>query len=220
MMQNTIAMRRNKNIALVAHDNKKEELFEWAKLNCKWLAEHSLYATGATGQLLESRLGLNVTHLESGPLGGDQQIGSRIAEGLIDFVIFFSDPLEAQPHDADVKALLRIAVVWNIPVACNRASADFIISSPLMSAVYERKVPDYSKYKARLALRGAEGDEFVSLDEMPATRWSRGRRAKPLPGKVSSSVHLSLRHEPGSLRSPKIYSFMAAVWKQICTSLE
>jgi methylglyoxal synthase len=153
MMQNTIAMRRNKKIALVAHDNKKEELFEWAKFNCKLLAEHSLYATGATGQLLKSRLGLNVTHLESGPLGGDQQIGSRISEGQIDFVIFFSDPLEPQPHDADVKALLRIALVWNIPVACNRASADFIISSPLMSTVYERKVPDYSKYRGGLAVR-------------------------------------------------------------------
>ena len=172
-MQNRITMRRNKKIALAAHDNKKEELFEWAKSNCKLLAEHSLYATGATGQLLKSRLGLNVTHLECGPLGGDQQIGSRISEGQIDFVIFFSDPLEPQPHDADVKALLRIAVVWNIPVACNRASADFIISSPLMSTVYERKVPDYSKYRAGPAARAVEGDEFASLDDMPAPRWSR-----------------------------------------------
>jgi len=151
-MQTTIAMAGRKKIALVAHDNKKEELFEWAKCNCKLLAEHSLYATGTTGRLLKSRLGLNVTHLESGPLGGDQQIGSRISEGQIDFVIFFSDPLEPQAHDADVKALLRIAVVWNIPVACNRASADFIISSPLMSTVYERLVPDYSKYRARMAV--------------------------------------------------------------------
>jgi methylglyoxal synthase len=192
MMQNAIPMRRNKKVALVAHDNKKEELFEWAKVNCKSLAEHSLYATGGTGQLLESRLGLNVTHLESGPLGGDQQIGSRISEGQIDFVIFFSDPLEPQPHDADVKALLRIAMVWNIPVACNQASADFIISSPLMSTVYDRKVPDYSKYRARLARRGVESDDFVSLDEMPATRLSREWRAKPSPGRVSSSVHLHL----------------------------
>ena len=156
MAQNTIEMVRNKKIALVAHDNKKEELFEWAKRNCKLLAEHSLYATG--NQLLKSRLGLNVTHLESGPLGGDQQIGSRIAEGQIDFVIFFSDPLEPQAHDADVKALLRIAVVWNIPVGCNRASADFIISSPLMSTVYERLVPDYSKYRSRLAIGDVDGD--------------------------------------------------------------
>src|SRR5271163_2463036 len=123
MMETAIAMAGRKNIALVAHDNKKQELFEWAELNCKLLAEHSLYATGATGQLLKSRLGLNVTQLESGPLGGDQQIGSRISEGQVDFVIFFSDPLEPQPHDADVKALLRISLVWNIPVACNRASA-------------------------------------------------------------------------------------------------
>jgi methylglyoxal synthase len=197
MMQSTIAMRRNKKIALIAHDNKKEELFEWAKFNCKLLAEHSLYATGATGQILKSRLGLNVTHLESGPLGGDQQIGARISEGQIDFVIFFSDPLEPQPHDADVKALLRIAVVWNIPVACNRASADFIISSPLMSTVYERKVPDYSKYRARLAVREVEDDEFVSLDDMPATRWSREWRSKPLPDTVSPWAHFSLRPGPG-----------------------
>ena len=180
MMQNTIAMRRNKKIALVAHDNKKEELVEWANLNRKLLAEHSLYATGATGQLLESMLGLNVTRLESGPLGADLQIGSRISEGLIDFVIFFSDPLEPQDHDADVKALLRIAVVWNVPVACNRASADFIISSPLISAVYERKVPDYSKYRARVAVRGLEDEEVASLDDMPAPRWSREWRGSPL----------------------------------------
>jgi methylglyoxal synthase len=116
------------------------------------LAEHSLYATGTTGHFLKNRLGLTVAQLESGPLGGDQQIGSRISEGQIDFVIFFSDPLESQPHDPDVKALLRIAVVWNIPVAWNRASADFIISSPLMSSGYDRLVPDYSKYRARLAV--------------------------------------------------------------------
>jgi methylglyoxal synthase len=151
-MQMTIAMAGKKRIALVAHDKKKEELVEWAKFNCKLLSQHSLYATGKTGQLLESRVGLNVTHLESGPLGGDQQIGSRISEGQIDLVIFFSDPLEPQPHDPDVKALLRIAVVWNIPVAWNRASADFIISSPLMESAYERLIPDYSKYRARLAV--------------------------------------------------------------------
>src|ERR1700730_6896304 len=156
MIRNTIEMAGRKNIALVAHDNKKEELFEWARCNCKLLAEHSLYATGTTGQLLKTRLGLNVTHLESGPLGGDQQIGSRISEGQIDFVIFFSDPLEPQAHDADVKALLRIAVVWNIPVACNWASADFITSSPLMSTGYERLVPDYSKYRSRLAISGVD----------------------------------------------------------------
>jgi methylglyoxal synthase len=164
MAQKTIEMRRSKKIALVAHDNKKEEFIEWAKRNRKLLAQHSLYATGTTGRLLQSRLGLNVRQLESGPLGGDQQIGSRISEGLIDFVIFFSDPLEPQPHDADVKALLRIAVVWNIPVACNRASADFIISSPLMSTAYQRLVPDYSKYRSRLTINGVDGNEPVSLD--------------------------------------------------------
>lgn len=153
MMQKTIVMsRRKKKIALVAHDNKKEELIEWVKFNCKLLAEHSLYSTSTTGQLLKNRLGLKVTLLESGPLGGDQQIGSRISEGQIDFVIFFSDPLQAQPHDPDVKALFRIAVVWNVPVACNRASADFMISSPLMSTRYERLVPDYSKYRAHPAV--------------------------------------------------------------------
>ena len=152
MMQRIIPMACRKKIALVAHDNKKEELMEWAKSNCKLLAEHSLYSTRKTGQLLKNRLGLKVTLLESGPLGGDQQIGSRISEGQIDFVIFFSDPLQSQPHDSDVKALFRIIVVWNVPVACNRASADFIISSPLMSTGYVRLVPDYSKYGARLAV--------------------------------------------------------------------
>jgi methylglyoxal synthase len=164
MMQKTIAMAGRKKIALVAHDNKKEELVEWARFNCKLLAEHSLYATGTTGQLLESALGLNITQLESGPLGGDQQIGSRISEGQIDFVIFFSDPLEPQPHDPDMKALLRIAVVWNIPVACNRASADFVISSPLMSTAYERLIPDYSQYRARLASVWVENDVPETAD--------------------------------------------------------
>ena len=143
-------MKAKKKIALVAHDNKKQDLFDWVKFNRDLLAEHDLYATGTTGKVLRDRLGLNITNLESGPLGGDQQIGARISEGEIDFVIFFWDPLEPQPHDPDVKALLRIAVVWNIPVACNRASADFMISSPLMSGVYERIVPDYSKYRTRM----------------------------------------------------------------------
>jgi methylglyoxal synthase len=175
--RNVVEMRPSKKIALVAHDNKKEELFQWAKCNIKLLTEHSLYATGTTGQLLEERLGLNVTHLESGPLGGDQQIGSRISEGLIDFVIFFSDPLEPHAHDADVKALLRIAVVWNIPVACNRASADFMISSPLMSRAYKRPVPDYSKYRSRLAIRDVDAAESASLDVVGL----RLRSRRPLP---------------------------------------
>jgi methylglyoxal synthase len=134
-------MAGRKNIALVAHDKRKEELCEWAWFNRRVLAEHSLYATAATGHLLTRRLGLSVTRLKSGSLGGDQQIGSRIAEGQIDCLIFFSDPLDPPPHDSDVKALLRIAVVWNIPVAWNRASADFILSSPLMSGEYERVLP-------------------------------------------------------------------------------
>jgi methylglyoxal synthase len=144
-------MNERKKVALVAHDNKKQDLFEWAKFNRDLLVEHELYATGTTGKVLAEDLQLQITSLESGPLGGDQQIGARISEGMIDFVIFFWDPLEPQPHDPDVKALLRIAVVWNIPVACNRASADFMISSPLMSGTYERLVADYSKYRGRLS---------------------------------------------------------------------
>jgi methylglyoxal synthase len=132
-----------KKIALVAHDNKKQDLLEWAKWNKELLEAHVIYATGATGRLLEKELGLNIIKLQSGPLGGDQQLGAKITDGDIDFVIFFWDPLEPQPHDTDVKALLRIAVVWNIPVACNRASADFMISSPLMTGEYHRIVPDY-----------------------------------------------------------------------------
>lgn len=142
-------MTEKKKIALVAHDNKKRDLLEWARYNKELLAHHELYATGTTGTLLEKILGVEVNKFQSGPLGGDQQIGAKIAEGEIDFMIFFWDPLEPHPHDPDVKALLRIAVVWNIPIACNRASADFMISSPLMTGEYERFVPDYTNYRLR-----------------------------------------------------------------------
>ncbi len=150
MAHKTIVMKYEKCIALVAHDNKKRDLLEWAKFNRELLAKHTIYATGTTGNLLEHELGLKIHKLQSGPLGGDQQVGALIAENGIDFLIFFWDPLEPQPHDPDVKALLRMAVVWNIPIACNRTSADFMISSPLMDGEYERLLPDYDDYRARV----------------------------------------------------------------------
>jgi methylglyoxal synthase len=144
-----IVMEYDKKIALVAHDNKKRDLLEWAKYNQRLLAHHELYATGTTGTVLQRELGLKINLLQSGPLGGDQQIGAKIVDNEIDFLIFFWDPLEPMPHDPDVKALLRMAVVWNIPIACNRASADFMISSPLMDTEYDRLVADYDEYHAR-----------------------------------------------------------------------
>ena len=142
--------RVRKTIGLVAHDNKKADLVEWATYNRQLLLRHDLVATGTTGTLLEEHLGVGIVKLNSGPLGGDQQLGALIADDEIDFLVFFWDPLEPQPHDPDVKALLRIAVVWNIPVACNRASADYMISSPLMTDSYERAKPDYQAYVDRL----------------------------------------------------------------------
>jgi methylglyoxal synthase len=133
----------------VAHDNKKKDLAAWARFNRDLLAQHQLFSTGTTGKVLEKELNIPINKLQSGPLGGDLQIGAMIAEGKIDFLIFFWDPLEPQPHDPDVKALLRIAAVWNIPVACTLASADFIISSTLMSGEYNRIIPDYTAYLKR-----------------------------------------------------------------------
>jgi methylglyoxal synthase len=149
MPHKKIIMVPNKKIALIAHDNKKKDLLEWAKFNRDLLAHHKVYATGTTGKTLENQLDLKIFKLQSGPLGGDQQIGAKVVRNEINFIIFFWDPLEPQPHDSDVKALLRMAVVWNIPIACNRASADFMISSPLMDGEYDRLVPDYDDYRTR-----------------------------------------------------------------------
>jgi methylglyoxal synthase len=167
-----IPMFPNKNIALVAHDNKKRDLIEWAEFNRDLLAHHNVYATGTTGRILERQLGFSIQKLQSGPLGGDQQIGSRIVSQEIDFLIFFWDPLEPQPHDPDVKALLRMAVVWNIPIACNRASADFMISSPLMDDEYDRLVPDYEAYRNR-----SVQDVSASSPDDTAPRLNAGLRA-------------------------------------------
>ena len=156
MAHNKMTMEHDKKIALVAHDNMKRDLVEWAKYNRDLLAHHRVYATGTTGEILETELGFEITKLQSGPLGGDQQIGAKIADGEINFLIFFWDPLEPQPHDPDVKALLRMAVVWNIPIACNRASADFLISSPLMDGEYDRLVPDYTGYRTRKVVPGKQ----------------------------------------------------------------
>src|SRR5262249_23167069 len=140
MPRSSIPMQEHKRIALIAHDNCKTDLLEWARFNRETLGEHELFATGTTGSLLTDELDLPVTRYLSGPLGGDQQVGAAIAERRIDLVIFFWDPLEPHPHEVDVKALLRTAVVHNVPIACNRATADFLLSSPLMSKQYERLV--------------------------------------------------------------------------------
>jgi methylglyoxal synthase len=167
-----ISMELNKKIALVAHDNKKVDLIEWSKFNRDLLAHHKVFATGTTGNVLERELGFPIHKLQSGPLGGDQQIGAKIVDNEIDFLIFFWDPLEQQAHDPDVKALLRMAVVWNIPIACDRASADFIISSPLMDKAYDRLIPDYDVYRNR-AVPGVEAPPIP----IPGVAETKKRRA-------------------------------------------
>lgn len=144
-MSNVFKMEKQKKIAIVAHDNRKKDLVLWVKKNKDILATHFLFATGTTGTIIAEETGLPVRTFKSGPLGGDQQIGSRIIENDINFLIFFWDPLEAQPHDPDVKALLRIAVLYDIPVATNVATADFLFASPLMAEEYERYIIDYTE---------------------------------------------------------------------------
>ncbi len=150
MLADEMGLGRRKKIALVAHDNKKDDMIRWVRHNRELLSQHALYATGTTGRVLEESLGLSITVLQSGPLGGDQQIGAKIAEGEINVLIFFWDPLEAQPHDPDVRALLRMAAVWNIPVATTLATADFLITSPLMAEPYVRRLTDYEEYRQRM----------------------------------------------------------------------
>lgn len=151
---------KRKTIALVAHDNRKQDLVEWASWNYEKILNHDLVCTGTTGRVVEEELTrkikeenkdseIHITKLKSGPLGGDQQLGSLIVDGKVDFIIFFWDPMQPHPHDVDVKALLRIAVLYNIPMACNRSSADFMIGSPLLEKDYVREVKDYSEYIKR-----------------------------------------------------------------------
>jgi methylglyoxal synthase len=154
---NIVRMNNPKRIALVAHDNMKKALMEWSLFNRDMLSRHILYATGTTGKLLADALSLPVRCFKSGPLGGDQQIGAKISEGDIDMVIFFWDPLEPHPHDVDVKALLRIAVVYNIPIACNRATADFVISSHLIQEPYQRIVEDFDAVQLQRSITLREG---------------------------------------------------------------
>jgi methylglyoxal synthase len=148
-MEQIRTLQERKRIALVAHDAKKKELIDWAVEHKVILARHELVATGTTGKLLEDQLDRPVRKMLSGPLGGDQQIGSMIATGDIDIMIFFWDPMEAQPHDSDVKALLRVAIAWNCLVACDKSTADFILTSPLMLQEYDVQIPDYSGYLQR-----------------------------------------------------------------------
>ena len=139
----SLTIGQQKNIALIAHDGKKKEMLDWCEWNKEILSKHFLYGTGTTAMMITDRTNLPVRGYNSGPLGGDQQIGAKIVEGVIDFIVFFSDPLSAQPHDPDVKALLRIALVYDIPIATNRSSADFMITSPLMTEAYTHQVMNF-----------------------------------------------------------------------------
>jgi methylglyoxal synthase len=150
MTEYTVELPKQKRIALIAHDASKPDLLAWVKYNQKTLREHQLYATGATGKMISDATNLSIYKFNSGPLGGDMQIGARITEGDIDFLIFFWDPLEPQPHDPDIKALLRLAVLYNIPTACNRATADFLISSPFMNKSYDRTLNKYDSHLKRI----------------------------------------------------------------------
>jgi len=163
-------MEKSKNIALVAHDNRKKDLIEWFEYNYRSLVKHKLVCTGTTGRLIEEALqkklgeeiiDFQILKLKSGPLGGDQQLGAMITEGLIDLVIFLWDPMQPHPHDVDVKALLRIAVLYNVPIACNRATADFIMSSPLMEERYAPVEKDFESYiKRDVDLGRVPGEEL------------------------------------------------------------
>ena len=146
MQFKSITAPQKKSIALVAHDNMKQSLIAWCIKHKEELSHHNLFATGTTGALLAKNTQLPINKLISGPLGGDQQIGALITEQQIDLMIFYWDPLQAQPHDPDVKALLRLAAVWNIPVACNASTADFIVTSPLFNQAYQKQIPDYQRY--------------------------------------------------------------------------
>jgi methylglyoxal synthase len=142
-------MKKRKRIALVAHDQRKEDLLTWVKYNADLLSRHELYATGTTGNIISEKCSIDIHRLKSGPLGGDQQLGAMIANGELDILIFLWDPMTTQPHDVDVKALLRMSVLYNLPVACNRSTADFLISSSLFNEEYEPVMKDYSKYLKR-----------------------------------------------------------------------
>ncbi len=146
-------MKINKKIALVAHDERKQDMLEWVKFNARKLSGHELFATGTTGKILSKACDLSITRLKSGPLGGDQQLGAMIANGGLDILIFFWDPLTSHPHDVDVKALLRMSVLYNVAVACNRSTADYVISSPLFDDVYKPVIKDYGLTIARRAMQ-------------------------------------------------------------------